>query len=211
MALNKLVKKLGEKGFFPNELPGLKAESYLSKKSLDYKVTFIPICPLYAEQFTKQRKNDSESRYFLGGFINNITETDLKNYFSDIGSGALGRYEYTYQFILGLERKDTLGKLRKILLANVGFELGGIKLIIHQIQGSKGKKKFLAQLKWERMLVDLVYNWAKQNGFKEVRIQSAESNDWEKIKNTSYGKMLYDITAERSGFKRKGDWYIKSC
>lgn len=94
------------------------------------------------------------------------------------------------------------------LIASVGFNPEKGRIFIEQIQGIKGKHKELSPFKWERALVNYVVKWAQEHGIQEVSVVSAENNKWAKKHghlNLEQGKMLYDVTAKRSGFKKGED------
>lgn len=89
-------------------------------------------------------------------------------------------------------------------IALIGFDVVGDVIFVKQIQGRYGFKEHLAPLKWERMLLAVVVQSARQSGLKEVRVQPAHKNKWPTVSDQAAngrGKMLYDVTARRSGFK----------
>lgn len=109
------------------------------------------------------------------------------------------------------------------LVASLGFDAEYRRMYITQIQGHQGAGEILKPFKWERALAAYAVRFAENNNIPEVAIQPASKNSWQ-IRNEvrmlngdnhdpsleSRLKMLYDITAERSGFKldNHGD-YVK--
>ena len=100
-------------------------------------------------------------------------------------------------------------------LACIGFDIEINKIVVKQIQGSHGKEKTLSLVKWERMLLAILTDWAKKNGFKQVRIIQAKNSYWYRDYDEERTKrmfMHYDITARRSGFSfdQESGQYLKS-
>lgn len=75
-------------------------------------------------------------------------------------------------------------------------------IFIRQIQGVYGKKQELAAFRWEKMLVQIIVDWARVNGFSEARIQLAEHNRYyDQVGSRDSLRLRYNITARRSGFR----------
>lgn len=104
-------------------------------------------------------------------------------------------YDAQYAFVLCDEEKKPL--------ANISFKAENNAIKIMQIQGTKGKQEQLKPIKWERMLLALVWEWARENSIEEVQIISHKDSEWHLVRE--YGKMLYDVNAQRSGFKYSAD------
>ena len=91
------------------------------------------------------------------------------------------------------------------LIASVGFNPDEGRIFIEQIQGIKGSYDKLRPFKWERALVDYAVDWAKKHNVGGVGIVSVNNNKWSQRHghlDREKGKMLYDVTAKRCGFKR---------
>lgn len=143
--------------------------------------------------------------------------------------GFVRCYDSSYTFVLAISEKSELKEspflelLKKYLirkkrftteytpLASISFNFEDDTVLVKQIQGVKGRQKELSPLKWERMLLTLTCYWAKQYGYKRIKVRSAENNRWDKISDTGHGKLIYDVTAKRCGFKKEvlGD-FIKN-
>ncbi|MBI4170114.1 MAG: hypothetical protein HY514_00325 [Candidatus Aenigmarchaeota archaeon] len=98
-------------------------------------------------------------------------------------------------------------------LACVSFKIdANNSLKVVQLQGMRGKKKELQPIRWEKMFIDLVGQWAKDNGASKLKVQAAKSNIYEGIRTTRRGKRRYDKTALEMGFlPSKGKtYYYKS-
>jgi hypothetical protein len=79
-------------------------------------------------------------------------------------------------------------------------------MFIEQIQGIKGYGEVLKPLKWERALLNYAVDWAKTQDVPDVAVISVDNNKWALQHchlNKEQGKMLYDVTAKRSGFKER--------
>jgi len=112
------------------------------------------------------------------------------------------------QTFLLLKKKDPNDELRKwwkAIIACISFNVYKEKRAVRivQIQGVRGRRKDLKLLRWERLLVQLVVDWAKAKKLVRVEIQRAQDNRWQKQGAVSLEalKLRYNVTAERSGFK----------
>ncbi len=96
------------------------------------------------------------------------------------------------------------------LIATLGFEIVGRALIVWQIQGVKGQGRRLRPIKWSRALLKYCAGWAKSVGVTEINVVSVEHNQWTATHghlDKERGKLLYNVTAKRCGFKRDEDGY----
>lgn len=90
-----------------------------------------------------------------------------------------------------------------IVVAGIGF-IDATKqntLVVTQIQGVRGKREYLAPLKWERMLLALVTEWARAKGARVIKVLAGCKNSWFSDSSKKEFYMRYDITARRSGFR----------
>lgn len=63
---------------------------------------------------------------------------------------------------------------------------------------------FLAGIRWEKLLVNLVVDWARSHGAKKVEIIRSQDNSWHRPgdpERTARIHLHYDITAKRCGFR----------
>ena len=116
-------------------------------------------------------------------------------------------HDTDYSFVLVKRSLNPLLLGRGRALACVGLDLmpGGQnepRVSIRKIQGVKGREGGLKPVKWERMLVALVLDWAKAHRFKAVEIQPGEENGWCTLSKQKQFHMRYDVTAKRLGFVR---------
>ena len=83
-------------------------------------------------------------------------------------------------------------------------------ILVKQIQGVFGKLSVLRYFQWERMLLSILIDWAKNAGFKIIRVIKAESNGWYNDYRAKSLFMRYDVTARRSGFRfnKKDQAYV---
>jgi hypothetical protein len=91
------------------------------------------------------------------------------------------------------------------LIASLGFNLRSGKIKIIQIQGRRGNKKRLKNLKWTHALVDYCCKWAFENNVPIIEITSADDHRWVNTPGHlkyNQAKLLYDATAKKCGFSR---------
>lgn len=87
-------------------------------------------------------------------------------------------------------------------LAVVAFNISGPKsIVVRQIQGSRGEEKQLRLFQWERMLLQIVVDWARRSGLKEVEVIQAQEQPYYNERRAQQFYIRYDVTARRSGFK----------
>ncbi len=150
------------------------------------------------------------TKLVIPNFLRSNLEEDERNKYN-INYETARNLEFTYEFSSSPIWPD--GKLAFILkyeitpIAVITFDkLSLDKIKIKQIQGIEDKIRLLSPIKWERALVYYTVNlWAPQNNIKEVEIVSAENNRYPVVNTTNHGKMLYNVTAKRSGFKKSID------
>lgn len=64
------------------------------------------------------------------------------------------------------------------------------------------KRPFSKGLRWEFLLISLVELWSRSTGFKGMYLMPAEFNEYEQVRESERGRLRYDKTAERYGFKK---------
>ncbi len=140
--------------------------------------------------------HDEWARYTL--------ESDLKLNGSNYGQRFKSKYfDATFNFCLAHDGR---------LIATLGFEVDGDAIVIWQIQGRKGEGKPLEPIKWARALVRYCVEWAAENEVRELYIVSVDHNTWAAKHghlDPARGKLIYDVTAKRSGFRRTADGYYR--
>jgi len=147
----------------------------------------------YLREFSKKNneKSTRSDAYSIYLYYN--------EYGSGYGPGKL-RAVYAdaiYSFVL-FKDKDPI--------CNIGFNLedDNDSILVKQIQGVYRKQKELSPLRWEKMLLQIVIDWAKQNKLKKVRVIRSEDSGWYRESNKERCErmyMKYDVTARRMGFK----------
>ncbi len=98
-------------------------------------------------------------------------------------------------------------------VACIGFDVvDQATILVKQIQGVYGKSSILQYFRWERMLLKIVVDWAKNAGFKRIRVIKSESSHWFTESRAQSFFMKYDVTARRSGFKfdEKDQTYVRT-
>ncbi|GEM_PF-3137248 len=101
-------------------------------------------------------------------------------------------YDAPYTFVL-------CHKEEKSPLASISFEADTDAILVRQIQGVKGQKEKLKPIKWARMLLTLVCEFAAQNEISKVKLTPYVQSSWTEVQ--SNGKMTYDVTAKNCKFK----------
>lgn len=96
-------------------------------------------------------------------------------------------------------------------LACISFSVDGRRSVsIGQLQGKKGRKEELLPVKWEKLLIGVVEDWAERHGTSMVKIASSELNFWKVEKNCKADLcMRYDFTAQQLGYTKNGSSYFK--
>ena len=145
----------------------------------------------FLEGFVKQGKKVSKKRLKRYGLVDGMRP--LENIVESVGPFDIW-YDTTFKFVLFYDADP---------IANIGFDSGEPGIVIKQIQGREGKSRELRPIKWERALVKYTVDWAKSYGIPQVAIMPASDNEWVKGRHIpeDAGKLRYDITARRSGFK----------
>jgi len=154
-------------------------------------------CELKA--FTENESYNLDLNNFLANFRKqSAPNLDLSHYTiqRDSGQGTSRifpkrYYDAPYSFVLCYDED---------VIANISFEAQYGAILITQIQGRHGSQDKLQNLKWERGLLALVCDWAQENSIPEVRVQPHHKNHYTRVREDKRFKLLYDVTAKRSGF-----------
>lgn len=113
-------------------------------------------------------------------------------------------FDAPYQIIL-YTQKDGIS----IPIACASFDRSARRtVLIKQIQGPSYPKPehkeilvgSLSEIKWERLLVQIVGEWAKRNKLKSVEIISCKKSRWYREFRHEQMFVRYDVTARRMGF-----------
>jgi len=199
----RLVRML--KKWIPAENPWKAAKEMTGRRDmrLGYELRFFPLYSdaefgqRYLSKMAKEGRgisNDEFGRYALeydldlGGVGPNSFKT------KDIWFDGLYSFNLTYN-----------GNLAAFL--SFVPTKGGIRII--QIQGVKQGKdeNKLKNLKWERALIAYACDWARGWEMEKVEILPSEKNRWVMNNYVSLEpmRMIYDVSAKRSGFKKNGE------
>ena len=129
-------------------------------------------------------------------------EADVKLNGSHYGQRFARRYfDTTFNFCLTHDGD---------LVASLGFEIDELAMNVWQIQGVKGAGRWLGPIKWTLALLDYAVSWAHKNGLTKVFVASVDHNDWAAQHahlDPTRGKLVYDVTAKRCGFRADGGGY----
>ena len=156
-------------------------------------------------------------RFSKKGFKSKIKvgEYKIHQFYKESGAGRLHGTIYSpiyvdaaYNFALVKGKKSICG---------IAFRAGGTsayaRIFVRQIQGVPGKQKDLRPFRWEKMLLQILIDWAKQNGFERIDIVRAKNTGWwtrHKSERNERLYMKYDVTAKRMGFKLSGNRRVYS-
>lgn len=115
-------------------------------------------------------------------------------------------FDAPYRFILCADRSAGV----VIPIACISFDKVDSRTVcIKQVQGpSYGESQVredrvaaLAGIKWERLLVQVVCEWARDNGLRSIQMISCRGSSWYKDFRHDQMFMRYDVTARRMGFR----------
>ena len=95
-------------------------------------------------------------------------------------------------------------------IAGIGFALKERAVIIGQIQGVQGCARELRMLRWERMLVAIVVDWARAHGFLIIKIRRAEHNGYYFKENPRRDLDKREI-ARNASLKRRYNGTARAC
>jgi len=147
-------------------------------------------------------------RFSKKGFKSKIKvgQHKIHQFYKEDGSGRLFSTIYStiftdaaYNFALVKGKEPICG---------IAFEAGETavpaSIFIKQIQGVRNMQKELRPFRWEKMLLQILIDWAKQNGFERIDVVRARNSEWWNRYRCDRNKRLYmkyDVTAKRMGFK----------
>ena len=139
----------------------------------------------------------------------NLDENEINKYTLNYETGRNLEYiwEYAHYPIWPEGKLAFILKHERTPIAVLTFDRPSLdKIKIKQIQGIENKIQLLSPIRWQRALVYYTTDlWAPKNNIKEAEIVSAENNRYPVVNTTNHGKMLYNVTAKRSGFKKSID------
>lgn len=129
-----------------------------------------------------------------------FSEYDICLFYKENGSGWDERlkifFDAVYNFVL---RKN------KESICSIGFNMGKINsILVKQIQGVREKQGELRPFRWEKMMLQIVIDWARENNIKRIDVIRSEDSKWYRGHNEERCKrmyMKYDVTARRMRFK----------
>ena len=79
--------------------------------------------------------------------------------------------------------------------------------IVAQLQGQLGANHYVGSLKWERLLVTIVEDWAREAGFSACLGLPASENPH--YPNSPQAHLRYDVTFKRMGYKMHNGFWRK--
>lgn len=117
-------------------------------------------------------------------------------------------YDAPYAFVLTFS--DGCANLGLACASFTVNALNSVKIV--QLQGfveyerekKKYKRRLLRPIRWEKMFISLVADWAYRHGAKWIKVQPVDANDHEDIRNMR-GLRRYNKTAEEMWFDRRGN------
>lgn len=176
-----------------------------------WKFCFRGVYPLKTAEFSPYWKDKTSEKA-----LPKVRLTRWKTLYEDWGPFGF-YYDAPHAFLLFFD---------ECAIACLAFEVDRKtnSICINQVQGKSGQGEKLALLRWEKLLVNYVTEWARKKGFAEVLIQPAEKNRYypketvvcgndgfagerstsEKDKDEERRRafrMRYNVTAERLRFR----------
>ncbi|MEK7596167.1 MAG: hypothetical protein AAB564_01270 [Patescibacteria group bacterium] len=168
------------------------------------------------DQIDSFGKTFSSAFYLLRFAKNNFAkQLNLKNYSFVLTEGAhyVKRWDQKvycdafYNLIFIKFRRN----LRNFLaaedhpLAVISFDIGSNQsILIRQIQGVKNEQEQLRMFRWEKMLIQILIDFARENKMESVKIIAASESRWFDRCNGRKAEsfhLRYNVTPERMGFK----------
>lgn len=167
----------------------------------------------------EKSKKDRQCKIDLSGYFKRFSKKGLKSKIRVRISrykihlfyvkGGVGRPRSTIYKVIYTDAPYNFALVkRKKPICNIAFTVRKYDesiILVRQIQGVPGRQKELRPFRWEKMLLQILIDWAKQNGFKRIDVVRAKDTGWyNKHENTERNKRLYmkyDVTARRMGFK----------
>jgi hypothetical protein len=151
-------------------------------------------------KFLKKGKNGAEFQY-----------RSIISYGEDPRAAEVFYFDAPYRIVLyGGKNNINIS----VPIACVAFDkVGSRSICIKQIQGtSYGRLEneeiriaALREIKWERLLVQIVCEWARINRVKWVKSISSKKSYWYGHHNQKQLFMRYDVTARRMGFRESSE------
>lgn len=164
----------------------------------------------YFARFAKLNLNSEETKLIQQNFCLR-TSSGMSS--DSLSPGPYRDASYTLALYQG-EQTDKNPPEKLNYLSCIGFNVEAGQIVVRQIQGNPGKGEILRLFKWERMLLAILTDWARQSGFSQIKVIQAKDSGWyreyaeERIKRMF---MHYDVTAKRSGFSfdQSSGQYVK--
>lgn len=78
-------------------------------------------------------------------------------------------------------------------------------ILVKQIQGVRKRHTDLKCVKWERMLLRLVIDWAASQSFNKIEVIQSKNSSWYLDRRKEAMYLHYDVTAKRLGMKFDND------
>lgn len=129
--------------------------------------------------------------------------------YGDIENKRIIYFDTHYNFVLLHDREP---------ICSIGFNRRFIErstIFVKQIQGVRGKQKELSPFRWEKMLLQILIDWARKNRFKRINVIRSVDHEYYSAYDEEKNRrmhMKYDVTARRMGFKydeKRGVYYAQ--
>lgn len=152
--------------------------------------------------------------FYLSRFVKNnfAKQLNLKNYSFVLNEGEhyVKRWDQKvycdafYSLIFINFRRNFLA-VKDYPLAIIGFDIGSDQsVLIRQIQGVKNEQEQLKLFRWEKMLIQILIDFARENKMNSVKIIAASESRWfnrHSGRKTESFHLRYNVTPKRMGFK----------
>ncbi|HTP56691.1 MAG TPA: hypothetical protein VMJ72_00215 [Candidatus Paceibacterota bacterium] len=158
----------------------------------------VPLAP-YVKRYAAGRSQEAgrlqlalvEGKGYQEGFFTNPNQRFGKVY-------ADGDYGFVLENVMPLADP--------VPLAVVTFDIreihpDGSCVVIRQLQGIKHRREYLVGIRWERMLLAVVTDWARFHGYAGVACIRGKDSKWAYHCKASTLYLRYDVSARRNGFR----------
>jgi hypothetical protein len=108
---------------------------------------------------------------------------------------------------------DDVVRMKPVALVtfDIAEDEGRPLTIVRQLQGVKGRAPSLRGIRWERMFLTMVVDWARTHGHGAVACIQGRQSRWAYHDAFRSFRMRYDVSAKRNGFRldeRLGLWRL---
>lgn len=183
----------------------METAEFLSRLSrMKFRFRFLPLSidlKPYLEKFKKPAKENGDVRDIRYRLVSNYG-TRFVTAFRFRKSSIYRDAEFNFILSSGPWFYLTA---RAIISFNIFVDPGDglLTMRVRQIQAIRNRARTdpVPGIRWEKMLLEIVIDYAKKNGFECVEVSSAKANRWRWQVPLERLILRYDVVAKRRGFK----------